>query len=190
MINSRKKADDLYGLDTHRKRQQIRSPFRVIFKINCTICCDYNWQRLTTHSKFAREFKRIAKVLVREQNSAISSLVSAKLHYTDIGYGRVVQRHQRTSSQQFYNLLYNKFTTSRQKFATSQCQSPTSGHVFVRWWWICCTTSCRVVVSSSVGGVVQHFRSRCPCSGVWHLLHSCTCCLFDYKRYWIANLVA
>jgi len=28
--------------------------------------------------------------------------------------------HQRTSSQQFYNLLYNKFTTNGQKFATSQ----------------------------------------------------------------------
>jgi len=30
-------------------------------------------------------------------------------------------------------------------------------------------TSCRIVVSSFVGGVVQHVRSRCPCSGVWHL---------------------
>jgi len=48
--------------------------------------------------------------------------ISAKLHYTDTGYGHVVQRHRRTSSQQFYNLLYNKF-------ATSQCQSPTSRHV-------------------------------------------------------------
>jgi len=27
-------------------------------------------------------------------------------HYTDTGYGHVVQHHQRTSSQQFYNLLY------------------------------------------------------------------------------------
>jgi len=45
--------------------------------------------------------------------------VSAKL-YADTGYGRVVQHHQRTSSQQFYNLLYNKFTTSGQKFATCQ----------------------------------------------------------------------
>ena len=46
--------------------------------------------------------------------------VSAKLHYTDTGYGHVVKHHQRTSSQQFYNLLYNKFTTNGQKFATSQ----------------------------------------------------------------------
>ena len=38
----------------------------------------------------------------------------AKLHYTDTGYGH----HQRTALQQFYN-----------KFATSQCQSPTSRHV-------------------------------------------------------------
>jgi len=55
--------------------------------------------------------------------------VCAKLHYTDTGYGHVVQHHQRTSSQQFYNLLYNKFTTNGPKFATSQCQSSTSRHV-------------------------------------------------------------
>ena len=36
-------------------------------------------------------------------------------------------------------------------------------------WQICCTTNCRIIVSSSVGGVVQHVRSRCPFSGVWHL---------------------
>jgi len=45
---------------------------------------------------------------------------SAKLHYTDTGYGHVVQHHQRMSSQQFYSLLYNKFTTNGQKFAESQ----------------------------------------------------------------------
>jgi len=54
-------------------------------------------------------------------------VVRPKLHYTDTGYGHVVQQHQqatdttngqRTSSQQYYN-----------KFATSQCQSPTSRHV-------------------------------------------------------------
>ena len=39
----------------------------------------------------------------------------------------------------------------------------------IAMWQICCTTSCKIVVSSSVGGVVQHVRSRCPCSGVWHL---------------------
>jgi len=32
-------------------------------------------------------------------------------------------------------------------------------------WQICCI----IVVSLSVGGVVQHVRSRCPCSGVWLL---------------------
>jgi len=45
--------------------------------------------------------------------------LTAKLHYTDTGYGRVVQHHQRTSSQQFYK-DYNKFTTIGQKIATSQ----------------------------------------------------------------------
>jgi len=69
--------------------------------------------------------------------------VNAKLHYTDSGYGHVVQHHQRTSSQQFYNLLYNKFTTNGEKFATSQ-------HLDMsRCWalalpcgkrWRCCTT--------------------------------------------------
>ena len=39
----------------------------------------------------------------------------------------------------------------------------------IAMWRICCTTSCRIVVSLSVGGVVQHVCSRCPCSGVWHL---------------------
>ena len=63
---------------------------------------------------------------------------------------------------------------------TKICHIPTSWHVemlgcgiamwqiFVCWWQICCTTSCRIAVSSSVCGVVQHIRSRCPCSGVWH----------------------
>jgi len=31
--------------------------------------------------------------------------LSAKIHYSDTGYGHVVQHHQRTSSQQLYNLL-------------------------------------------------------------------------------------
>jgi len=44
----------------------------------------------------------------------VTVLLRPKLHYTDTGNGH----HQRTSSQQFYN-----------KFATSQCQSPTSRHV-------------------------------------------------------------
>jgi len=50
----------------------------------------------------------------------------------------------------------------------STCQDVGMWQIFVRWWWICCTsTSCRIVMSSSVVGVVQHVRSRCPCSGVW-----------------------
>jgi len=52
--------------------------------------------------------------------SSIGCVVSAKLHYTDSGYGHVIQHHQRTSSQQFYDLSYNELTTNGQKFATSQ----------------------------------------------------------------------
>jgi len=40
------------------------------------------------------------------------NLCKYQLHYTDTGCRHVVQHHQRTSSQQFYNLLYNKFTTN------------------------------------------------------------------------------
>jgi len=99
----------------------------------------------------------------------MSCTISAKVHYTDIGCVHVVQYHQRTSSQQFYNLLYNKFNTNGQKFATSQHLDTTSWHIEmlgsgIVMWQICC----RIVVSLSVGGVVQHVRSRCPCSGVWH----------------------
>jgi len=62
--------------------------------------------------------------------------------YTE--YGQGYRHHQRTSSQQFYN-----------KFATPQCQSPTSRHVKM--------LGCGKFLS--VGGV----RSRCSCSGVWLL---------------------
>jgi len=52
---------------------------------------------------------------------------------------------------------------------TKICHIPTSWRVAmlgsgIALWQICCTTSCRIVVSSSVGGIVQHVRSRCPCS--------------------------
>jgi len=52
---------------------------------------------------------------VLASNVSRHSAISARLDYTDTGYG-----HQRTSLQQFYNLSYNKFTTNGQKFATSQ----------------------------------------------------------------------
>jgi len=51
-------------------------------------------------------------------------------------------------------------------------------------WQICCTTSCRIVVSLSVGGVEQHVRSRCPCSGVWHLLSAVAKYSADVKPRW------
>jgi len=62
------------------------------------------------------------------------------------------------------------------------CHIPTSWHVEmlgsgIAMWQICCTTSCRIVAILSVGGVVQHVRSRCPCSGVWHLDDKCALCL-------------
>jgi len=84
--------------------------------------------------------------------------LSAKLHYTDTGYGHVVQHHQRTSSQQFCSLLQQILTTNGQKFATSQ-------HLDMSKCW---ALALRCGKFLSVGGVVQHVRSRCPCSGIWH----------------------
>ena len=55
-------------------------------------------------------------VLLTAQSAARHAGTTAKLHYMDTGYGH----HQPTSSQQFYNLLYNKVTTNGHKFATSQ----------------------------------------------------------------------
>ena len=89
--------------------------------------------------------------------------VSAKVHYTDTGYGH----HQRTSSQQFYNLLYNKFTTNGQKFATSPdiltCRDVGLWHCDVAnllqnccelggvLWWCCTTCPQSVSVQWSLG---------------------------------------
>jgi len=50
--------------------------------------------------------------------------------------------------------------TDRQKFTTSQ-------HLNTSRCW---ALALRCGKFLSVGGVVQHVRSRCPCSGVWHLV--------------------
>ena len=99
-----------------------------------------------------------------------TNILCAKLHYMDTGCGHVVQ-HPCTNGR-----AHNNSTTCCTKIhhqRTEICHIPTSWHVEmlgsgIAMWQICCTTSCRIVVSSSVGGVVQHVRSRCPCSGVWH----------------------
>jgi len=92
-----------------------------------------------------------------------------KLHYTDTGYGHVVQHHQRTPPKdELATILQQICHIAMPQPNISTCPADIGmWQIFVRWWWICCTTSCRIVVSSSVGGV----RSRCPCSGVWHLAH-------------------
>ena len=72
--------------------------------------------RRLTNVMFHSTLVFTTKSTVTHRTSTSLSELSAKLHYTDTGYGH----HQRTSSQQFYNLLYNKFTTNGQKFATSE----------------------------------------------------------------------
>ena len=59
---------------------------------------------------------------------SVVGVVRPKLHYTDTGYGHVVQHRQRMSLQQYYNLLYNKFIINGQKFATSQ-------HLYMSRFW-------------------------------------------------------
>ena len=71
-------------------------------------------------------------------------------------------------SQQFCNLLYNKFTTNGQKFATSQ-------HLDMSRCW---ALALRCGKFLFVGVVVQQVRSRRSCSGVWHL----RCCHHAQQR--------
>ena len=86
-------------------------------------------------------------------------LVSAKLLYTDTGSEHRVtnttnEHHQWTSSQQFD-------TTNGQRLATSQhLDMLWCGNFVVELLWA------RPLVVS-IGGVVQHVHSRCPCIGVW-----------------------
>jgi len=54
-------------------------------------------------------------------------------------------------------------------------------------WQTCFTTSCRIVVSLSVCGVVQHGRSRCPCSGVIGTYHT-QLVYEDLMRQWTDTL--
>jgi len=67
------------------------------------------------------EFMKLIQIMITvdtyttARKLLVGILFSAKLHYTDTGYGHVVQHQQRTNLQQFYNLLYNKFTTNGQK---------------------------------------------------------------------------
>ena len=51
-----------------------------------------------------------------------SNTLSAKLHYTDTGYGHVVHHHQRTSSQQILQLVVQQIHHQRTKI----CHIPTS----------------------------------------------------------------
>jgi len=84
-------------------------------------CCTTLYRR-TSSQQVLDVVQHVRDRLNLLYNILLSSCKWPKLHYTDIGYGHVVQHHQRTSSQQFYNLLYDKFVTP-------QCQRPRSRHV-------------------------------------------------------------
>jgi len=93
--------------------------------------------------------------------------ISAKLHYTTpCSYGTCTSTTPPTDElTTILQLVVQQIHHQRTKI----CQIPTSWLVemlgsCIAMWQICCTTSCRIVVSLSVGSVVQHVRSRCPCS--------------------------
>jgi len=88
--------------------------------------------------------------------------LSAKFHYTETCY------------RQLYNTT-NGWAHNNSTTCCTTDSPPTDKNLVhpnlgsgIAMWQICCTTSCRIVVSLSIGGVVQHVRSRCLCSGVWH----------------------
>jgi len=95
-------------------------------------------------------------------------LLSAKLHYTDTGYGPPTD--ELTTILQ---LVVQQIHHQRTKI----CHVPTSERAEmlgsgIAMWQICCNYI--IVVSLSVGGVCCWWctactRSRCPCSGVWAL---------------------
>ena len=98
--------------------------------------------------------------------------ISAELHYMDTGSEhrlRTPPTDELTTILQLVEVVVQQIHHQRTKI----CHIPTPGHVEmlgsgIAMWQICCKTGCRIVVNLSVGGVVQHVRSQCPCSGVWH----------------------
>ena len=64
-----------------------------------------------------------------------------KLHYTDTGYGHVVQHHQRTPpTDELTTILQQICHIAMPEPNISTCQYVGMWQIFVRWWRICCTT--------------------------------------------------
>ena len=84
--------------------------------------------------------------------------VSANLHYTDTGYGHVVQHHERTPRTvrltTIIQLVVQQIHHQRTKICHIAMPEPN-------------ISTCQDVVMCPL--VVEHVRSRCPRSGVWHL---------------------
>jgi len=96
-------------------------------------------------------------------------VISAKLHYTDTGYGHVVQH----TNGRAHN---NSTTCCTTNPPPTDKNLPHPNILTCRdvglWHCMCCKFLVQQVVELlwclSVCGVVQHVRSRCPCNGVWH----------------------
>jgi len=94
------------------------------------------------------------------------------------------EHHQRTPPTDEVTTILQLVVQQSHHQRTKICHIPTSWHVEmlgsgIAMWQICCG----IVVSSSVGGVVQHVRSRCPCSGVWALVLAAKVMLYLQKCF-------
>ena len=105
--------------------------------------------------------------------STVCSFLSAKLHYTDTGNIRTCCITPPTDE---LTTILQPVVQQIHHQRTKICHIPTSCHVEmlgsgIAMWQICCRPIQQIVEllwACSFGGVVQHVRSRCPCSGVWH----------------------
>ena len=84
--------------------------FSIIFVFQCGKLNETRLQKTKALKSFWRHFFRN---VLHYRNKCQTPLHGHRLR-------TCCTTHQRMSSQQFYNLLYNKFTTNGQKFVTSQ----------------------------------------------------------------------
>jgi len=102
-------------------------------------------------------------------NSSNDESISAKLHYTDTGYEHRLRTPPTDELATILQLVLQQIHHQRTKI----CHIPTSWHVEmlgsgIAMRQICCRLLLWVrPLVASFGGVVQHVRSPCPCTGVW-----------------------
>ena len=143
---------------TRRKLSLILQPVYIYSASVALSSYYYCYYYGTLHSLTGKSLYCSATVSRRHRTLRRARLVpnsTTRISATDM-YNTTNGHRQRTSSQQFYNLLYNKFTTNGQKFATSQ-------HLDMSRCWalalrcgkfVVQQVAVFIVMSLSVGGVL------------------------------------